>query len=210
MIPMARRPDPAFRRMHPVDSGLLMIDDLGNAAGLGQVEAAALRYNREGEVEAMKGLLHDIYRIGVHPLGQGLIAMSRDSVVHAYGDNLDLALETSLVDAPEIVELRKRLEISDDQLKNHIRCVALSRSANRYLVTAVDEAWCVDVNGRGLWGTRLPIKEGWAPTAVSSNEFWLSADVDKALTIMELSLPLTPEDLKQRYRGIGQEVASRP
>ena len=55
MIPMARRPDPAFRRMHPVDSGLLMIDDLGNAAGLGQVEAAALRYNRGGEVEALKG-----------------------------------------------------------------------------------------------------------------------------------------------------------
>lgn len=205
MIPLAQRPDPAFRRMHPVDSGMLMIDDLGNATDLGQIEAAALRYNRGGEVAAMRGLLHDVYRIGVHPLGQGLIAMSREAVVHAYDDNLKGALETSLVDAPEIVALRKRLEISDDQLKNHIRCVALSRSANRYLFTAVDEAWCVDVNGRGLWGTRLPLKEGWAPTAVSSNEFWLSADVDRALTIMNLSLPLTPEDLKQRFRTLAKQ-----
>ena len=205
MIPLARRPDPAFRRMHPVDSGMLMIDDLGNAADLGQIEAAALRYNRGGEVEAMKGLLHGVYRIGVHPLGQGLIAMSRDAVVHAYGDNLEVALETSLVDAPEIVALRKRFDISDDQLKNHIRCVALSRGANRYLFAAVDEAWCVDMNGQGLWGTRLPIKEGWAPAAVSSNECWMSTDVDKALTIMNLSLPLTPEDLRQRYRALAKK-----
>ena len=205
MIPLARRPDPAFRQMHPTDSGVLMIDDLGNAAGLGQIEAAALRYNRGGEVEAMKALLHGIYRIGVHPLGQGLIAMSSDGVVHAYGDNLEVALETSLVGAPEIVALRKRFEISDDQLKNHIRCVALSRDAGRYLFTAVDEAWCVDLNGQGLWGTRLPIKEGWAPAAASSNEFWMSTDVDEALTIMDLSLPFTPEDLKQRFRALAKE-----
>ena len=205
MIPLARRPDPAFRQMHPIDSGLLMIDDLGNATGLGQIEAAALRYNRGGEVTTMKGLLHGVYRIGVHPLGQGLIAMSRDGVVHAYGDNLEIALETSIVDAPEIVAVRKRFEISDDQLKNHIRCVALSRDASRYLFTAVDEAWCVDLDGQGLWGTRLPIKEGWAPRAVSSNEFWMSTDVDEALTIMDLSLPLTPEDLKQRYRALAKK-----
>ena len=205
MIPLARRPDPAFRQMHPTDSGVLMIDDLGNAAGLGQIEAAALRYNRGGEVEATKALLHGIYRIGVHPLGQGLIAMSSDGVVHAYGDNLKVALETSLVAAPEIVALRKRFEISDDQLKNHIRCVALSQDASRYLFTAVDEAWCVDLNGQGLWGTRLPIKEGWAPAAVSSNEFWMSTDVDEALTIMDLSLPFTPDDLKQRFRALAKE-----
>ena len=205
MIPLARRPDPAFRQMHPIDSGLLMIDDLGKAAGLGQIEAAALRYNRGGEVEAMKGLRHGVYRIGVHPLGQGLIAMSRDGVVHAYGDNLEVALETGLVDAPEIVALRKRFEISDDQLKNHIRCVALSRDASRYLFTVVDEAWCVDLNGQGLWGTRLPIKDGWAPAAASSNEFWMSTEVDEALTIMDLSLPLTPEDLRQRYRALAKK-----
>ena len=86
--PLAQRPDTAFRQMHPTDSGLVMIDDLGKADGLGPIEAAAMRYDRRGEVTAKQGLQHDIYRVGVHPLGRGLIAMSRDCVVHAYDDHL--------------------------------------------------------------------------------------------------------------------------
>ena len=35
---------------------------------------------------------------------------------------------------------RRRVLPSNDQLKNHIRCVALSRDASRYLFTVVDEA----------------------------------------------------------------------
>jgi hypothetical protein len=37
------RPDPAFRLRYPVDSGLLMFDDLGHARGFGPIQAAALR-----------------------------------------------------------------------------------------------------------------------------------------------------------------------
>jgi hypothetical protein len=37
------RPDPAFRLLYPVDSGLLMFDDLGHARGFGPIQAAALR-----------------------------------------------------------------------------------------------------------------------------------------------------------------------
>ncbi len=204
-IPLARRPDTAFRQMHPTDSGLVMIDDLGKADGLGQIEAAALRYDRAGEVAAKKGLQHGVYRVGVHPLGRGLIAMSRDCVVHAYDDQLELILETSLADAPEVSALRKRFEIPDDQLRNHIRCVALSQDASRYLFTAVDEAWCVDIEGKGLWGAKLPVKEGWTRVATPSNEFGTSADVDRALALMGLSLPITPEDLKRRYRELAKQ-----
>ena len=204
-IPPAQRPDTAFRQMHPTDSGLVMIDDLGKAYGLGQIEAAALRYDRAGEVAAKKGLQHVIYRIGVHPFGRGFIAMSRDCVVHAYDDYLKPILETSLADAPEILALRKRFEVPDDQLKNHIRCVALSRDAGRYLFTSVDEAWCVDMGGKGLWGAKLPVKEGWTRVATPSSEFGTSADVDRALALMGLSLPVTPEDLKQRYREFAKQ-----
>ncbi len=176
-----------------------MIDDLGKATGLDYAPAAALRYNRFGEVAAKKGLLHGVYRVGVHPLGQGLIAMSRDCVVHAYDDRLEPVLETPLADAPEILALRKRFEIPDDQLKNHLRCVALSRDANRYLFTGVDEAWCVDTAGQGLWGAKLPVKDGWTRVAKPSSEFGTNADVDRALALMGLSLPLNPENLKARY-----------
>lgn len=204
-IPVTQRPDPSFRQIYPTDSGLVMIDDLGKAEGLGHIEAAALRYDRSGELAAKAGLLHGVYRVGVHPLGRGLIAMSRDCVIHAYDDHLAPILETSLTEAPEIRNLRKRFEIPDDQLKNHIRCVALSRDGSRYLFTAVDEAWCVGMDGKGLWGAKLPVKEGWTLVGPPSGEFGTSADVDRALTLMGLALPITPEDLKRRYRELAKQ-----
>lgn len=204
-IPPAQRPDTAFRLMYPTDSGLVMIDDLGKADGFGRIEAAVLRYDRSGELAAKAGLHQDVYRIGVHPLGRGLIAMSRDCVVHAYDDHFEPILETSLAEAPEILALRKRFEILDDQLKNHIRCVALSRDAGCYLFTAVDEAWCVDTGGRGLWGAKLPPKEGWTRVATPSREVGTSADVDRALSLMGLLLPITPEDVKRRYRELAKQ-----
>ena len=138
-IPPSERPDTAFRQLHPSNSGLLMVDDLGNAEGLGPIEAAVLRYDRGGKLAGKTGLRHGIYRIGVHPLGHGF---------DRYVQGLCLAclrrtsgkpiLETTFQGVPEIVALRKRFEISDGQLKNHIRSVALSQDASRYLFTAVD------------------------------------------------------------------------
>ena len=204
-IPLAERPDPAFRQIHPNDSGLLMIDDLGNAQGFGQIEAAALRYDRMGNLAVKSELQHGTYRVGVHPLGRGLIAMSRDCVVHAYDEHLNLILETALDTAPEMLVLRRRFGIPDDQLKNHIRCVALSRAADLYAFTVVDEAWCIDVSGKGLWGVKLPFKDGWQRVATPSNNFGTSSDVEQALTLMGLSLPVEPDDLKRRYRELAKQ-----
>ena len=39
--------------------------------------------------------------------------MSRDCVIHAYDDHFEPILETPLAEAPEILDLRKRFEISD-------------------------------------------------------------------------------------------------
>ena len=199
------RPDPAFRQFHPSDSGLWMIDDLGKAEGLGSIPASALRYDRAGHLAVKAGLRHGTYRIGVHPLGKGLIAMSKSCVVHAYDDSLVTLFETALDRAPETQALRRRFGIADDQLKNHIRCVALSPTAERYLFTTVDEAWCVDVHGNGLWGARLPIKEGWTQVASPSSNTGTSDEVQRALTTFGLSLPVTPEAVKWRYRELAKE-----
>jgi len=204
-IPTAERPDTAFSQIYPRDSGTLLIDPSGKAEGMGSVEAAALRYNRKGELVTKAGLKADVYRIGVHPLGIGMIAMSRDCVLHAYDDDLKQIIETPLNEAPEIRAIRKRFEINDGELKNHIRCVGLSRNAGRYLFTAVDEAWCVDAQGKGLWGAKLPIKEGWARATTPSGCFGTSAQVDSALALMSLMLPITPEDLKRRYRELAKQ-----
>ena len=203
-IPMAERPDTAFRKMHPTDSGIVIIDDLGKAQGLGQIEAAALRYDRGGELAAKKGLQHGVYRVGVHPLGRGLIAMSRDGVVHAYSDEFELILETALTESPEIRTLKKRFDVRDDQVKNHIRCVALSRNASRYLFTTVDEAWCIGLDGTGIWGAKLPPKEGWTQVSTPSDGSATRSEVDRSLALMGLSLPVTPEELKGRYRALAK------
>ena len=204
-IPLAERPDPAFRQIYPSGSGLLMVDDLGKAEGLGCVGAAALRYDRTGNLVAKVGLQHGTYRIGVHPLGHGMIAMSRDCVIHAYDNRLSLMLETAMTGAPEILALRKRFDISEDKLKNHIRCVALSAEARSYLFTAVDEAWCIGMDGKALWGAKLPVKEGWTRVANPASNFRTSAEVEHALEVMGLSLPIDPDKVKHRYRSLAKE-----
>jgi hypothetical protein len=85
-LPSSARPDPAFSHMYPRDSGLLLLDHIGKAEGFGRIKAAALCYDRVGNVAAKAALNESIYRIGVHPQGSGIIAMSRDCVVHAYGN----------------------------------------------------------------------------------------------------------------------------
>jgi hypothetical protein len=201
-LPTAERPDPAFRRLHPVDSGLLMIDDLGKAKGFGPIQAAALRYDREGRLAAKASFARGIYRLGTHPLGRGLVAMSPGCVLHAYDDDLQPLFETALVEAPEIEELCRRFNIREEWLRNHIRCVALSRDHQRYLFTAVDQAWCVDLHHQTIWGIKLPLKEGWRRVASPSARCGTSSEIGAALALMKLSLPLTPEQVKRRYREL--------
>jgi DnaJ domain len=201
-ISPAERPDTAFRRMYSVESGLVMIDDLGKAEGFGPIAASAIRYDRFGRLVARTGFAHGVYRLGVHLLGRGLIAMSADCVVHAYDDHLRPLFETSLIDSPEILALRKRFDIPDDQLRNHVRSIALSRDNGRYLFTAVDEAWCVDSSGAGLWGARLPMKDGWKQVASPSGRFGTSTEIERALKLMNLSLPIKPDEVKARYREL--------
>ena len=117
--------------------------------------------------------------------------MSKDCILHAYDDELKPFLETTLADAPEITALRNRFEIPTlRELKNRIRSVALSQEATRYIFTAVDEAWCIDVQGNVLWGVRLPFKEGWGRIVALGEELGTSDDIDRALALMGLTLPL--------------------
>ena len=193
------RPDPAFRRFHPLASGLLMLDDLGNAEGFGDSEAAVLRYDRAGRLAAKAGFAHKLYRLGLHPLGREFIAMSADCILYAYDDDLRLLWRTALADAPQIQALRRRFAICDEWLKNHMRCVALARDRSRYLFTAVDQAWCVDRQGEVLWGLQLPRRDGGTRFGAEAGA---SAEVRRALALMELALPLPPLQIRRRYREL--------
>jgi len=99
------------------DLPIFFIDDLGNAKGYEAADAAGLHYGHSGEVVAEKRLLHGTYRIRVNPLGRGLIAMSKDCVLHAYDDDLNMILETPLREVPQITEVQRRRQIGDSELK---------------------------------------------------------------------------------------------
>lgn len=203
-IPPEKRPDPAFREIHPIDSGLIMVDDLGKSEKFASAPAAALRFGRAGDLVAEAPLAQDVYRIGVNALGHGLIAMSKDCIAHAYDDLLNLILETPLGESPEIRALQHRLGIGTGGLKNYLRCIALAHDNSRYLFTGVDEAWCVSMEGQGLWGMKLPLKEGWTRVAETSDSFGTRAEVMRALEVMNLTFPLTPDDVKRRYRELAK------
>ena len=198
-LPAALRPDPAFRRFHPIASGLLMLDDLGHAQGFGDSKVAVLRYDRAGRLATKAGFAHRFYRLGLHPLGREFIAMSADCVAYAYDDDLRLLWRTTLADAPQIQAIRRRLGICDEWLKHHIRCVAFARDRSRYLFTAADEAWCVDPQGEAIWGLKLPPQDGWTRFAAQAGA---SIEVRCALAVLELALPVTPPQIKTRYREL--------
>jgi len=117
---------------------------------------------------------------------------------------LEPLLEERLLDVPEYQAQAERLGIEPRELKNHTRCVAISADRSRYLVTVVDEAWCLEtVTGEVVWGFRMPTKEGWARrVADRSDRAGTSAEVEAALRLMELELPLTPDDVTRQYRAL--------
>lgn len=191
-----KRPDIALRKMYPIDSGIFMIDDL---------KAAVAKYGCHGELIAKRNLPHDIYRIGVNPLGQGMIAMSKDCILHGYNEKLELTLETTLTEAPETKSALKRSGFDSRELRYLVRCVAISRDNSCYLFTIVDEAWCISVEGRVLWGINLPLKDGWIKLPKSSDRSGNSTQIQEALSLMQLDYPVSLEDVKRQYRRLAKK-----
>lgn len=204
-LPLHKRADPAFRKMYPVDFGVFMVDDLGSASGYETFKGAVLKHGRNGQLVAKRGLSHDIYRIGVNPLGRSMVAMSKDCLLHAYNEKIELILETQLIDAPEVQAALKRSGFETIDLKRLIRCVALSRLNSCYLFTIVDEAWCINFEGDGLWGIKLPIKEGWVKMPSSRGMFGDISQIQEALNLMQLEYPLSQDDVKRQYRQLAKK-----
>lgn len=202
-IPKEERPDPAFRQVYPMRHAVLYHDDLGKAEGFPEAPSAGIVYDSQGLEAARAPFNADFYRIGVHPRGAGVIGLSQKCEVHAYDGALRPILRTGVASFGETARIRKRLDIGDQELRNHVRTVALAPAVDRYLVTVEDEAWCIGLDGKGLWGVRMPKKEGW--TRVAHEPGATSKEVDAALEVMGLDLPVSASDVKSRYRVLAKQ-----
>jgi hypothetical protein len=200
-LPPSERPDPAFRKLYATGSGILALDDLGKSDP--KAEAVVMRYGRGGEIEAKESLAHGVYRVGVSAMSGSFIGLSRTHVAHAYDERLRLIFETDLSKAPEVVAIQRRLGVDAAQLHTHLRSVALSDDARQYLFTVVDEAWCVGLDGVGLWGLSVPLQEGYR--FQDEDAVGTQGDIQHALATLGLALPLAPDDVKQRYRALAKE-----
>ena len=203
-LPPAERPDPAFRHVFPTAGSTLWLDPKGRRTEFPTAPAIALMTDRAGATLAERGLAHDVYRSDVNSDGSGVLFLSREGVLHGYTERLEALVLERVVDMPEYAAQANRFGIQPHELKNHTRCVAISTDRLRYLVTIVDEAWCYDTkSGEPLWGLRFPGKEGWTEIAADrSDRAGTSAEIDAALQLMELGLPVSPEDITRQYRAL--------
>jgi hypothetical protein len=200
----AERPDPAFKDVFPTGRFTHWFDAKGKREGF-EYAASVLRVtDREGQVVAERGLAYDVYRSDVNADGTGILFLSREGMLHGYTERLDPFIDEHLNELPEYRAQADRFGIEPHALKNHARCVAISTDRSQYLVTVVDEAWCLDTaTGQVVWGFRMPSKEGWTRVVADRSErAGTSAEVDAALRLMELALPVAPDDITKQYRAL--------
>ncbi len=199
------RPDPAFRRHYSTRGGALSFDDLAKSdASLG-APGAVMFSNAKGKPGAQAPLRRDPYHISVHPEGDGFALRSKSNVLTVYGGDLQVDFETDLERAPEVVANRDRLGLAESEAHRALRCIALPPERDRYLFTHVDEAWCISRDGERLWGLRMPANE---PTRmrVGGAGFGTAAEIGQALEVMGLEIPVTPDEIRKRYRQLAREL----
>ena len=207
-LPLKERPNPAYKHMFHTTGSTVWLDPHGRREGFPTASAVALTMNRAGAKIAERGLRYDVYRTDVNADGSGMIFLSREGILHSYNAALEPHFIEAVGDIPEYAAQARRFGIDPQALKNHVRCVALSTDRARSLITVADEAWCYDTaSGQPLWGLRFPQKEGWTEVAAKrSDAVGASAEVNNALRLMELTLPVTPQEITRQYRLLAMRL----
>lgn len=202
----AERPDACYKDVHHTGHFSHWVDPKGRRVGFEAAASVVRVTDALGRVVAERGLAHDTYRSAANADGTGIIFLSREGMVHGYSQTLDPFLLESLPELPEFQAQAERLGIRASQIKNHARCVAISSDRTRFLVTVVDEAWCLDTgSGRVCWAFRMPTKEGWTRSLGDRSERAGTApEVEGALRLMELKLPVGPTDIARQYRALAR------
>lgn len=203
-LALAEKPDPSFRRVFHTGGYTYWLDPKGKREGFEFARSVLRVTDRDGDFIAERGLAHDVYREDVSANGSGILFLSREGVLHGYTEKLEPFIEENLAELPEYEAQADRFGIAPDSLKNHVRCVAIGSDRSFYIVTVVDEVWCLDVASREIrWGFRFPSKEEWTKRVADRSESaGTSTEIQDACDVMGLGLPISPEDIVQQYRKL--------
>lgn len=199
------RPDPAFRRHYSTRGGALSFDDLANSDASQGAPGAVIFSNAKNQPGVPAPLRRDAYHISVHPEGHGFALRSRSNVLTVYDEYLRVDFETDLERAPEVTANGDRLGLPKSEAHRALRCVALTPERDRYLFTHVDEAWCISRDGERLWGLRMPANEP-ARIRLDGMGFGTAAEIDEALEVLGLEMPVSPDEIRKRHRKLAREL----
>lgn len=196
------RPDTAFTPTAFTADGVLYVDSKGKSELASSGSPAALRkIDRSGTIMAEKAINHGIYRIGCNPTGAFCAIMNEEGNLYIYDDLLNLVTERDLQNDKRVKQYFKTTETNYwGDFKSQIRAVDISANGELHLFTLADEAWCCSTSGDTVWGIRMPLNEGWVRAIGRSERTGLSDEIEVALKMLKLKLPVTPEEIKKQYR----------
>lgn len=211
------RPNPAFRKHFTTRGGVLSFDDLGKSEASLGAPGAVMFTSEQGVTPMIERLERPIYALDVHPEGQGFATRSKTNILTVYGADLKVDFETDLSATPEVAAGRRRLDLGGEggilwgEPHLALNCIALSPSRDRYLYTHVDEGWCIDRDGKRLWGVRMPERrvETYHHTFEAGGmgrHTGTAVEIEEALKGLELALPVTPDEIRQKYRGLVRQL----
>ena len=195
------RPNPAFDIAAIDGSGTWLLDSSGSSISRPEVKSVLRRLDRLGRFVGEKSLKHDAYWTGAGAVGSNIAIMDSSGSLHIYDSALNLIRETNLREDPRVVDHFRTIDTNYwGEFKSQVRAVDVSSEADRYLFTLADEAWCCTMSGQTIWGVAMPLKEGWKRVVGRTERFGVGREIEEALRVFELSLPVMPAEIKRKYR----------
>ena len=197
------RPSQAFEVAAIDEWGTWMLDRRGSSADRSDVKSVLRRLGRLGQLVGEKYLYHDAYRTSRGSTGSNIAIMDTGGKLHIYDSALNLVMEWNLQEDPRVVDHFRTIDTNYwGEFKSQVRVVNVAPEGDRFLFTFADEAWCCTLTGVALWGVATPLNEGWKRVTGKAESFGVEQDVEYALGLLGLHLPVTPDEIKRQYRAL--------
>lgn len=204
-LSVANRPDPAYKIIMPSRLGFIEIDRNGKVQSLPGCSSALALRNKQGNFIKEVGLDHSIYRIGLDYYAKHFVLMDKNSVLHVYNEELEEVMSSDLASDPRVLQIRESDVDFYGDIRTSIRCIDVCSDGHALLFTIADSAFLVDIYGKTIWARSMPLGEGWIREFAKGNRVGTSQEVFDALTFMQLSLPVTREQIRNRYRELSMQ-----
>ena len=195
------RPDPAFNVVAMDESGTWLLDHSGASVSQPEGKSVLRRLDRLGGFVGEKLLNHDAYRTSAGSAGSSIAIMDSSGRLHIYDKTLNIVTEKNLQEDSRVVDHFRTIDTNYwGEFKSQIRAVDVAPEGDRYLFTLADEVWCCTISGHTIWGAMMPLKEGWKRVIGRTERFGVGREVEEALRLFDLSLPVSPAEIKRKYR----------